>query len=170
MRELEKEIEAILATAVPSEPTYKVGNGWDGGLTLQKAGKPTINHPSIIAKKVGLHVGERLSWSTMSHNLENSNGIKNEMLYAIDHYIRAFLHQYQESKNNKLTSIYRWYQEFLTPHNMDKNESLENDMFNVYKWMYSNDGKHQKGSELSRSIISVLEVLRSRYEAKGMKL
>ena len=173
MREMNREILEILDTVVPSKPVFKLTTYYSG-LQLRSVFSAEIASTSFLVPWVKNSMVEQLDIKNKCMRLENKHetaaNIAQQVRYSMADTIMGFLANYQDSKNNRLTSLYRWYRTFLDTSNLRNNESFENDMFNIFKWIKTNTLKCHKQDQTTKGIISVLEALKQRYEAKGMKV
>jgi hypothetical protein len=171
MRELAKEIEAVLKTVIPSPPIYRVKTDYSG-IRLSQVFKPTVTSTSFLAGAVIFAISEELDISHRCNRIRNTNAeeIANSVRYSVRSTIINFLRDYQDTKNNKLTTLYRWYNEFLDNGRLKNDVQFDNDMYNLYKFIKTSPTNYQVGDKFPNGIISVLGALKQRYEAKGIKL
>lgn len=169
MRALIKEATEVLNSAVASPAIYSLMKSYDGGLRLHKTGPVRFTHDSFLTA-IAVHcVRETLHVDAKCHKIEISGSLIEDLATNVRSDIRTtisrVLRDYQDVKSPKTTALYRWYNEFLNTGRLRDNEEMDNDFFNVYKWI-----KTSKENPNTKAIISILEVLKQRYEVQGMKL
>ena len=171
MRELAKEIGEVLKTVVPSRPVFKMSKNYDG-VRLNQVFKPSMESSSFLADTVAASLSEELDVAGRRMLLRDSNveDVANSARYNVRSTIVTFLRDYQDTKNNKLTTLYRWYNEFLDNGRLKNDVQFDNDMYHVFKAIKTHKEKYVRGDKFPNGIVSVLNVLKRRYEAQGMKL
>jgi len=171
MRELIKDVNEVLKGVVASPPIYRVSKNYDG-VRLEQIFKPTMNTSHFLADVIAGSISEELDIEARCNKIRASSAddIASSMRYAVRSTIVNFLRDYQDTKNNKLTTLYRWYNEFLDTARLKNNEQLDNDMYNLFKCIKMSKDKYIVGDKFPNGIVSILGVLKQRYEAKGMKL
>ncbi len=171
MSVVQKEVEECLKGFNTSKPVYRVSSSWNGNIALAKVSRPTSNNDDALTKTITNSVQEYFDWNTQRHVFgeRNLNEITNNIRWEMQRYFVRFVNKYNDSKNNKLTILYRWFNGAIAARVMECNPDLEKDLWNIYKWL-TNSEAHSKVSEHTTNAIKLLEVVRQRYEAKGIKV
>lgn len=171
MSVIETEVKEALKGFSTSKAIYRVSAGY-GGLQFSKSGRPTSENCDFITKMVSTNsqVTEHFNFDTMRHELgdRNLSEITGNIRWEVQRYLLNFVSKYSDSKNNKLTVLYRWFNGAVGAHTMVQHPQLESDLWNIYKWLKTSEA-HSRVSSHTQNALKVLEVIRQRYEAKGIK-
>jgi hypothetical protein len=161
------DIKAALLTFKPSEPIYRVSKGWDDNTcTLQKAGRPQSSDNGVVAAIIAGQVSEKYDWYSKEHRIQTDlDNYLETARYSAHNKIRNFINRHQKAKNKKLTALYKWWHHAVSTYVIKANPELENDIWNIFKWMSTMDNPTQ---EQQVAALHLLDAIRQRYEAKGI--
>jgi hypothetical protein len=170
MSDLTEEVQEIVAAVVPSKAIYSIDASFGGRLAIRRQGRPTCEHPSMFTNDILGYLNERIDFNSMRHVVDDSN-ISHGLYMArsrIVYCINSFLMTHLGTKNNRLTTTYRWYNQFLVEHNFIKCDRFENDMLAIYKYVST---IADLDKEKIKAIIQLLDAVRQKYEkSEGWKI
>lgn len=170
MRDIQLEINKIIASIAQPEQTFKIVPAYGEEIKFQATASVNSTSDSVIKSLVINNTGVILNLYQKKVELSTSSYCYDNIKDRVCSLINDFLIEKQQTKNNKLTALYRWYRKFLTPRYLRSAEdSFENDMFAVFKYILSCPTLIP-GQQPTIGIIAALEALKSKYENKGMTL
>lgn len=168
-----KEVEEALKYFQPSPAVYRLSSGWGNSIQFNKILRPHTDDQSFISNMiVGRHgaVEEHLNLKTLKHELSyKPHDITNNIRWEVHRYLQSFISRHGGSKNNKLTTLYRWFNGAVAAHTMVEHPDLESDLWNIFKWIKSMDVQKTVDAQYAGAI-QLLEIIKQRYEAKGIKV
>lgn len=168
MSAIENEINEIFDSIPEPDPVFIMKPHYSGGVSFEAIHKLKCTHPSPIVDMVMnycfVSLDLKVRQTKKSRNDWNMvDSIRNRMVTAI----RDILAGYQGAKNNKLTSLFRWYNHHLTPSQLRTNAEFESDLFAIYKYMLGFTS-YSANKQPAIGIIAALEMVKKKYEGKGM--
>jgi hypothetical protein len=166
------EVSEALRHFKPSPVVYELGIGYGNSLNFGKVSRPISSKEDIVTSMISARhaVEEILNIDTGKHEIHfRGSDIANNIRWEVHKYLTSFINRNGDSKNNKLTNLYRWFNGAIAAHVMMRNPDLESDLWNIFKWLKGLESEKDTSAQY-RSAIQLLEVICQRYEAKGIKV
>ena len=163
---MKSDIDAMIASIKPSRPIFKLEGREmnEGNLYLQKIKMHNVTsdlNSKIVDNLMG-HIYERIV--DKKHVIQFQGNPVHIIQYNIGDFFIRFLVDHLGGSNNRLTSIYQWYKRFGG--STDTPENFRNDLFGVYKYLYD---RTDPLTEIDiKNGLGLLQIIKNRYEAKGM--
>ena len=173
MSVIDTEVKEALAYFKTSKPVYRIYAGYGNTITFGKTGNATSDNNDQITQLIKTHsrVEEVFDFETRAHRLSKRNyeNIVSNLQFEMIRFFPSFINSYHTTKNNKLTILYRWYNGALHQSTFNRHPELEKDLWAIFKWLKT-EKHHSRCNPVTVSAINLLDVIRQRYEAKGIKL
>lgn len=164
MSVIQQEIERIVASIVVPPPMFTIIKSRTT-LEIKKVDRLHTDIESPIRQSVINSV--HLVWNkeALQFDMSLDNGCLTSVRVKILNDINAYITRYHHSRNPKLTSLYRWYNQTMKTHKFDTYVGLEDMLYET--WKYMQDSKAD--SKTRANVFGILEVIKQKFEAKGLK-
>jgi hypothetical protein len=171
MSEITKDIEASLKTFQPTKPVFRVSTGYYGDIELKRILTPQSTSDDFVTKHVitnRVEIRQVFNKETRTHHIKmDSHDLYSNVIWEMIRFFTSFITKHSEHKNPKLTSLYRWYNGALNSGSFQNHPDLESNLWNIYKWLKT---EPTITSTVADNALKLLELMRQKYEAKGITL
>lgn len=167
------EINSVKNSTVAPEPIirlFKHTNHPSEPITIRLASHMTCESDSFLKDNVYSHARVELDLANRCVHLRWSShdDIVASIVNKFSSEVCSFIIRMQDSKNAKLTALYRWYDTFA--HKARYKEDLQVDLFYITKYIMSKANTTMRGDDVSTGIIQALEFIKNKYSDRGLKL
>jgi hypothetical protein len=168
------EVEKALASFKPSKAIYRLSASYGNSISFSKTSNPTSDNVDDFVTQIlrsGGQVQEVFNASTKTHVMSqrNTDNLTQNIHFEMIRFFPDFINRYHDTKNNKLTILFRWYNGAIYQGSFTQHPELERDLWNIFKWLKT-EKNHSQSNPTTENAVKLLDVIRQRYEAKGIKL
>lgn len=166
MSSFEKEIQSVMDAMVVPEPVFTINvAAQHNRITVKKQQSLSNTSESIIRDMVMQDT--RLDWSPGEKKYYLRDVSYAESLrWKISTKLANVIYRHHSSKNPRLTSLYKWYNNGISSSMFERHPELQDVLFEVWKYSESkslNDTAHKS------NVLGILEVTKHKYEKKRAK-
>lgn len=162
-----EDVDGHLETIIPSKPVYVV-NAINGGscIHFSPISAPHTDSKSKIAQMLLQHAIEHVEDG--KHELAWSGGPHGRMWSILSDSVHGFISDYYPTKQIRSTSLWRWYNTNLVGDwKNNLYEQFQEDIWAWFKWVWDRDDRISEKE--TKAALKLLEVIKNKYEAKGVK-
>jgi hypothetical protein len=167
------EVEKSLANFKPSRAAYRIVASYGSSISFAKTGRPMSTENDFVTDMLNKshQVQEVFDLNKRCHVMSNRNAeqLTQTIYWDMIRFFPSFINSYHDTKNNKLTILFRWYNGAISQTLFQQHPELERDLWNIFKWLKT-EQNHSQSNATTINAIKLLDVIRQRYEAKGIKL
>ena len=172
MSQLTEEIDRVVKSIIPRQPIYKLAlnQTWRGPSISFKCMSVTTNESdSFITRIVMDDLDTSVDFTTGRVYVTPNRYLQDSVKSTMRDSLASFIYRHSDSKNPKLTTLYRWYYKLhkrystaMRELNEGEKAALEDLLFNVWKYT---ETKCNTASELENGM-KILEFVKAKYETQ----